>query len=278
MNFISLKPFAPGLCHRAGMVGIAGLVMVANSGCSGTQARMVGTKRVLAMSQPTQKPVAHRVERIDAVTIREDGSLVVMLHGRLSNSGDGAPEPCTLLLPAVALTNKTESVARRIVVSNASLIAGWDNADPASPGSRSVPLGPTLSFAANESYNWSRLQLLAGQNEEVRLVKRPGSVGPWEILVTKVGAELGSCRFTVYEVRPQMVAASNRAALALLPVAVAEDLVANTGRPTGAVASVVGLPLLAVAVAPVGVVKLLFEGAKRVGQALGLAKEESPSK
>lgn len=91
--------------------------------------------------------------------------------------------------------------------------------------SRRLPVGPPIIFTSGESYNWDRLRPVAGQGQEVRLVRRLGETERWEVVHLDIRAD-GDCWFTVFEAQPTQVTVRYRSALALVPLAMAADVVA----------------------------------------------------
>jgi hypothetical protein len=75
-----------------------------------------------------------------------------------------------------------------------------------------------------------------------------------------------------------MVPVNNRAVLALMPFAVAEDVVTNVGTGPAAALAIVAVPAgicYYTGIPVVGVCHVLWDGTKAIGRAVGLVEKES---
>lgn len=266
---------------RAGHAGLLALGCAAGLGCAGTakhpEADMVGTKRVLAMAETTERPVAHQLQRLHRAFIRDDGTILLQIHGKPVK--EAKIQPCTLELPPPKPTSPADTLARRIEVPSSALRLGWDTNAVLGTRLHPLPIGHVLTIKAREAYVWDALELTGGRDEEIRLVQRLGTVSQWEILHLRAHPTAAQARFTIYEVRPTMVPVNHRAALALLPFAVAEDVATNVTVGPATLAAVVAVPVAiagTVGVPVVGTCKLLWNGTKAVGRAIGLVEKDSP--
>ena len=145
-------------------------------GCSGMRRHldpdMVGTKRVLAMAQPTEQAAPHRLQRLQAAFLRDDGTLLLQIQGKPVN--EAMTQRCTLEIPPPKRPAPPHTLASRIEVPGSALRMGWDKNVLASPNHREVSIGPVLIIQANEAYVWDALAPTAGRDEEIRLVQRLG--------------------------------------------------------------------------------------------------------
>ncbi|NBR87219.1 MAG: hypothetical protein EBS84_17165 [Proteobacteria bacterium] len=256
------------------------IALATGVGCVGTErhpeADMAGTKRLLAMSQPTEQAAPHQLQRLQAAFLRDDGTLLLQIQGKPVNAAK--TQPCTLEIPPPKPSSPTDALARRVEVPSSALHLGWDatltNAHP-------LPIGPVMTLKAKEVYDWNRLTLTEGQTEEIRLVQRLDSVNQWELLLLRAQPKPTQNRFTIFEVRPTMVPVGHRALLVLMPFALAEDALTNVGAPVGTAGAVpaVGAALYFTGSLPVVAVvvtcQFLWKGTKAVGQAIGLVEKES---
>lgn len=269
---------------RVGQASLLALGLATGLGCVGTakypEADMVGTKRVLAMAQPTEQPTPHQLQRLHAAFVRDDGTILLQIQGKPVN--EAKPQPCTLELPAPKRPAQANAVARRVEVPSSALRLGWDDAAVSGTNVHPLPVGPIMTIKANEAYVWSAIALTEGRAEEIRLVQRLGTVSQWEILHLRAQPAAAQARFTVFEVRPTMVPVNHRAALALMPFALAEDAMTNVGSPVAKAGAIpaVGAALLYTGYLPVAAAmwtcKQLWNGTKTVGRAIGLAEDQSP--
>lgn len=240
---------------------------------------MVGTKRVLAMAQPTEQATPHQLQRLHAAFVRDDGTLLLQIHGKPVN--ESKTQPCTLEIPPPKRTSHTNTLARRVEVPSSALRLGWDTNAVSATNLHALPIGPILTIKATETYVWSAIELTEGRAEEIRLVQRLGTLSQWEILHLRAQPTAAQARFTIYEVRPTMVPVNHRAALALMPFALAEDVMTNVGSPVGTAGAIpaIGAALIYTGYLPVAVVLWTCEqfgkGAKAVGRAVGLVEPES---
>lgn len=184
--------------------------------CLGTGCR--ATKHVVRLSQPHAQPVTHRVQALQAAYLSGDGRLLLHTAGQLA--GERQTVNLTIALPAPVRARQPDQ--QRVIVPSTAVKVGWNPATPL----RSVPVGPPLLFNGASTYEWERLRLPNTPSEEVRLVRRAGAVERWEVLHVQADAATGECHFTVFEVQPARKVVSYPAALALLPVAMASDVVA----------------------------------------------------
>lgn len=189
--------------------------------CLGTGCR--ATRHVVQLSQPHSKLVFHQVQRLDAAfAAADDRRLFLRVGGRMA----GTSQDGTLLVALPPAIEPVQAVAQRIVVTSTAVQPSRES-PPLELGSlRPVPVGPPLVFTGTSTYEWDRLRPAAGREREIRLVRRPGEVERWEVLDLKTDAATGDCRFTVFEVWPAQRMVRHWAALALVPLAMASDLVA----------------------------------------------------
>lgn len=265
---------------RAGQVFLLVFALATGVGCVGTQrhpeADMLGTKRVLAMAQPTEQATPHQLQRLHAAFVRDDGTLLLQIHGKPVKAAK--TQPCTLEIPPPKRTTHTNTLARRVEVPSSALRLGWDTNAVLATHAHPLPIGPVLTIKAGETYDWDALAPTAGRDEEIRLVQRLGTVSQWEILHLRAQPTVAQARFTIYEVRPTMVPVGHRAALALMPFALAEDAMTNVGAP---VAKVGFIPAIGAAIYYGGwwplntACTFLWDGTKALGQAIGLGDKES---
>ena len=237
---------------------------------------MVGTKRILAMSEPTEKAVVQPVQRLQAAYLRDDGTIVLHIYGKPVNSAKTLP--CTLLIPPVGRPTKAQTLARRVEVPTSALQLGWDETAGTATNLHPLPIGPVMIIKPKEAYVWDAITLTEGRAEEIRLVQRLGTVSQWEILLLRAQPTAAQSRFTIFEVRPTMVPVNHRAILALMPFAVAEDVVTNVSVPAAIIGGIVAIPVGLVCSVGVNVTlvcNLLWEGTKAVGRAVGLVEKES---
>lgn len=237
---------------------------------------MLGTKRVLAMAKPTEQATPHQLQRLHAAFVRDDGTLLLQIHGKPVN--EAKTQPCTLELPPPKRPVQANVLAHRVEVASSALRLGWDTNAVTATNLHAVPIGTVLTIKANETYDWNTLTLTDGRADEIRLVQRLGTVSQWEILHLRAHPTAAHARFTIYEVRPTMVPAGHRATLALMPFALAEDVMANVGSSVGMAAII---PAIGAALyygsygSLVYACGILCEGTKTVGRAIGLVEKES---
>lgn len=193
------------------------------------------TNHVVGLSQPHTKPIAHQVQRLDAAFVADDGRLFLRTGGLLA--GDSKPTTLMVALPSVHGTAR--AVAQRILVPTTAVRAGWEPDTQGAAPLRPVPVGTPLVLTGTSTYEWDWLRPTAGRGREVRLVRRTGEVERWEVLHLSVSADTGECRFTVFEVQPKQMVVNYPIALALLPLAMASDVVA-VGTMTAAPVAFVG--------------------------------------
>lgn len=205
--------------RRAGRPCLMALLLLACASGSGCRA----TKHVVRLSQPHMKPIAHRVQTLDAAYESSDGRLWLHALGRLA--GAAKPAPLTVVLPPPHV-HAPRPVAQRIALPTSAVRPGWEPANSSAANWRPIPVGPPLIFTGAGTYEWHRLLPSAGNRRELRLVRRPGTVGEWEVLHLALDPVTQECSFTVFEVRPQQSQVRHRAALALVPLAMASDVVA----------------------------------------------------
>jgi len=237
---------------------------------------MVGTKRVLAMAQPTEQATPHQLQRIHAAFVRDDGSLLLQIHGKPVN--EAKTQPCTLEIPPPQRPPQQNALARRVEVPSSALRLGWDTNAVIATNLHPLPIGPVMTIKANEAYAWHTIALTEGRAEEIRLVQRLGTVSQWEILHLRAQPTAAQAQFTIYEVRPTMIPVNNRAALAFLPFALAEDVATNVSVGPAYAGAIVAVPVAIVYTAGlpvVGVCKGLYEGSKAIGRAIGLLEKET---
>lgn len=218
----------PGMAAHLGRLVLLFLALGFVTGCR-------ATNHVVRLSQPHTQPVAHQVQRLDAAFVAGDGRLLLRTTGWLA--GESTPTTLMVSLPPASETART--VAQRVVVPSTAVRTGWEpetrSAAPLTP----VPVGPPLVLAGTSTYEWDWLRPTVGHGREVRLVRRIGALERWEILHLSVDPTTDECRFTVFEVQPMQVVVSRPAALALLPLAMASDIVA-VGTMTAAPVAFVG--------------------------------------
>jgi len=265
---------------RTGQVILLALALGTGVGCVGTQrhpdADMVGTKRVLAMSQPTEQATPHQLQRLHAAFRRDDGTILLQIHGKPVN--EAKTQPCTLEIPPPKRTTQKETVARRVEVPSSALHLGWDTNAVIATNLHPIPIGTVMTITAKEVYVWNDIALTEGRAEEIRLVQRLGTVNQWELLHLRAQPTAAQARFTIYEVRPTMVPVNHRAALALMPFALAEDVMTNVSVGPAYVTSFVAVPVAIVGILGVpvfGVCDLLWKGTKSAGRAIGLGEKDS---
>jgi hypothetical protein len=274
----------PSKTMKPTIMPLAGLMLALFlAGCVGTQrhpdADMVGTKRVLAMSQPTEQATPHQLQRLQAAFVCDDGTLLLQIHGKPVN--EPKTQPCTLEIPPPKRPAQSNAVARRVEVPSSALRLGWDTNAVVATNFHPLPIGPVLIIKAKDAYVWNAIELTEGRGEEIRLVQRLGTVNQWEILHLRAQPTAAQARFTIYEVRPTMVPVNHRAALALMPFALAEDVMTNVGSPVGTVGAIpaVGAALVYTGYLPVAtalwVCEQLGKGAKAVGRAVGLIEPDN---
>ncbi len=226
---------AAAVLPRAGQALLLAIALTNGVGCVGTQRHpdpdMVGTKRVLAMSQPTTQPTPHQLQRLHAAFRRDDGTILLQIHAQPVN--EAKLQPCTLEILPPEPPFPANPLARRIEVPTSALRLGWDETAPIGTKLQPIPIGPGLTIPAKEVYVWDALAPTDGHDEEIRLVQRLGTVSQWEILHLRAHPTAAQARFTIYEVRPTMVPVSHRAALALMPFALAEEVLTKVGTPVG---------------------------------------------
>lgn len=199
------------------------------------------TRHVVQMSQPHTQPRAHAVVQIHEAAQTADGRLLLHANGRMA--GSSAPMALTIALPP--LDRSTGAAVQRIVVPATTVRAAGPAEAQGMNLQRRVPVGPPIIFARGDTYNWDLLRPSAGRGQEIRLVRRLGEVERWEVLHLEARAG-GDCRFTVFEARSTQVTVRHRSALALVPLAMASDVVA-VGTMTAAPAVYAGGCLSAVA-------------------------------
>lgn len=261
-------------------IALLALGLMTSAGCVGTQhhpgGEMVGAKRVLAMAAPTEKAVPHQMQRLQAAFVRDDGTLLLHIQARLINTNKTLP--CTLVIPPVGRPTKAQALARRVEVPTAALQLGRDETAATQTNLHPLPLGPELILQPKQTYVWDNLAPAEGREEELRLVHRLGTVSQWEILLLRAHPTATQSRFTIFEVRPTMVPVDNRAMLALMPLALAEDVVTNVSTGPAIVAAIVAAPVgvcYYVGIPVFLVCSGLWEGTKYVGRAIGLVEKES---
>ena len=260
---------------------LTGLVAaVSLAGCAGTPTNpnpdMVGTKRVIAMSQPTEQATPHQLQRLQAAFVRDDGTILLQIQGKPVK--EAKTQPCTLEIPPPKRLSQTNAIARRVEVPTSALHLGWDTALLTATNVHTLPIGPVMTIKAKDTYVWDAIAMTEGRAEEIRLVQRLGTVNQWEILLLRAHPTAAQARFTIFEVRPTMVPVNNRAALALLPFAMAEDVVTNVSVGPASAAAFVAVPVAIVGIIGVPVVatcKLLWKGTKSLGQSIGLVEKET---
>lgn len=265
---------------RVGQVGLLAIGLATGMGCVGTQrhpdADMVGTKRVLAMAQPTEQATPHQLQRLHAAFLRDDGTLLLQIHGKPVK--EPKTQPCTLEIPPLKRLAQTNALARRVEVPSSALRLGWDTNATTTANHHPLPIGPVMTIKATEAYVWSSIELTAGRDEEIRLVQRLGTVSQWEILHLRAHPTAAQARFTIYEVRPTMVPVGHRAALALLPFALAEDAMTNVSTTPATAAAFVAVPVAiyhAAGIPIFAVCEGLWKGTKAIGRAVGLVEKGS---
>ncbi|MEQ2009425.1 MAG: hypothetical protein ABMA26_21805 [Limisphaerales bacterium] len=259
----------------------AGLVLaLLLGGCVGTQRHpdpdMVGTKRVIAMSQPSEQATPHQLQRLHAAFVRDDGTILLQIHGKPVK--EAKTQPCTLEIPPPKRPSQINALARRVEVPTSALHLGWDAALLTATNVHPLPIGPVMTIQAEDAYVWDAITLPEGRAQEIRLVQRLGTVSQWEILLLRAQPTAAQARFTIFEVRPTMVPVNNRAALALMPFALAEDVMTNVGTPVAKAAFIpaVGIAIFYGSWASLNAAcEILLEGTKSLGRAIGLVKEES---
>lgn len=188
------------------------------------------TNHVVQLSQPHTKPIAHRVQTLDVAYESTDGRLWLQASGRLA--GAAKPAPLTVVLPPPHV-QAAKPVAQRITLPTDAVRPGWEPVGSSAAKGRPIPIGPPLTFTGSNTYEWHRLLPSTGNGRELRLVRRPGTVGEWEVLHVALDPVTQECAFTVFEVRPQQTQFRHRAALALVPLAMASDVVAVTAMVSG---------------------------------------------
>lgn len=237
---------------------------------------MVGTKRVLAMAQPTEQATPHQLQRLQAAFVRDDGTLLLQIHGKPVK--EAKTQPCTLEIPPPKRPARANALARRVEVPSSALRLGWDTNAVTATNLHPLPIGPVLTIKAKDAYVWDALAPTAGRDEEIRLVQRLGTVSQWEILHLRAKPTAAQARFTIYEVRPTMIPVNNRAALAFMPFALAEDVMTNVGTPvaTAGFLPAVGAAIYYGAWWPLNTAcTFLWDGTKTLGRAVGLVEEET---
>lgn len=265
---------------RVGQVLLLSLALATGLGCVETQrhpdADMVGTKRVLAMAQPTEKATPHRLQRLHAAFRCDDGTLLLHIHGKPVN--EAKTQPCTLEIPPPKRPAQKDALAHRVEVPSSALRLGWNTNAATTTNLHPLPIGPVMTIKANEVYVWNTIELTEGRAEEIRLVQRLGTVSQWEILHLRAHPTAAQAQFTIYEVRPTMVPVGHRAALALLPFALAEDAMTNASTTPATAAAFVAIPVAiyhAAGIPIFAVCDFLWAGTKSVGRAIGLVDKES---
>lgn len=237
---------------------------------------MVGTKRVLAMAQPTEQATPHQLQRLQAAFVRDDGTLLLQIHGKPVK--EAKTQPCTLEIPPPKRPARANALARRVEVPSSALRLGWDTNAVTATNLHPLPIGPVLTIKAKDAYVWDALAPTAGRDEEIRLVQRLGTVSQWEILHLRAKPTAAQARFTIYEVRPTMIPVGHRAALALLPFALAEDAMTNVSTTPATAAAFVAIPVAiyhAAGIPIFAVCDFLWDGTKTLGRAIGLVETET---
>lgn len=205
-----------------GQLALLLLVLGLGTGCR-------ATRHVVRLSQPHAVPVAHQVQTLNAAFEGADGRLWLQISGRFAGTQNAIP--MTVVLPP--LGHASRPIVQRVVVPVSVVQAGQAAASADTSQWKPIPIGPPLVFKGANTYDWDRLLHAAGSNREVRLVHRPGTVGEWELLHLAADPANQMVTYTVFEVKPQQSQVRHRAALALLPLAMASDVVAVTAMVSG---------------------------------------------
>jgi hypothetical protein len=163
------------------------------------------------------------VQTLDAAYESTDGRL--WLHASGSLAGASKPTLLTVVLTPPHV-QASKPVAQRIVLPAKVVRAAWEPIGSNAGRWQPIHIGSPLTFTGSNTYEWHRLLPSAGNGRELRLVRRPGTVGEWEVLHVALDPVTQECSFTVFEVRPQQSQVRHRAALALVPLAMASDVVA----------------------------------------------------
>ena len=239
---------------------------------------MVGTKRVLAMAQPTEQATPHKLQRLHAAFVRDDGTILLQIHGKPVN--EAKTQPCTLEIPPPKrTTQQKETVARRVEVPSSALHLGWDAAPLTATKVHPLPIGPVMIFKPIETYVWPDLKFTEGRAEEIRLVQRLGSVGQWEILHLRAQPTAAQARFTIFEVRKTMVLINHHTNSALMPFTLTEDAITDVSPSANKAALFVAPrrrdPMYFTGREIAEACDTIWTGIKALGRTIGLAKKET---
>lgn len=175
------------------------------------------TSHVMRHAGPRTDYVTHAVRQLDGAFLDAGGRLHLRTTGRLA--GETRVTELTVALPPAPVPH---GPVERVVAPASAVQSGWNPRSPLRP----VPVGPPLIFAGTDTYQWDTLRPASGRGQEVRLVQRAGAVVRWEVLRMMVDDTTDRCYFTVFEVRPDQVVRRRPAGLALMPLALASDIVA----------------------------------------------------
>ena len=219
----------PARGRPATSVGCAALlilILVPGTGCRTTNLAVQNAR------QPQVRSLPHQITSLESANLTAGGDLILHATGRLA----GERKETALQLTLPRWSHADHSPAQRITLP-ASAVQGARAGDRPT---RPVVVGPELVFKDGNTYEWERLRPVAARGEEVRLVRHLGAVQQWEVLHLKANTANDECRFTVFEVQPASALVRCRGAVALVPLAVAYDIVDNATSVTS-VGAMVGL-------------------------------------